>query len=134
MVSCDTFNAFQMLTEKQVNRLSAKARSHKQERVDKALASVEIRAIIDRVSKTSVEKVKEREVAVLHTSMGSIVIAFYADVAPEHVKSFKRLFKAGNFDHTCFHRIIDGFVIQGGDILTRDDDPLTTVPTDRVIL
>ncbi|MBN1466731.1 peptidylprolyl isomerase [candidate division KSB1 bacterium] len=55
--------------------------------------------------------------------MGTIAIAFYSDRALEHCLGFKRLVKAGYYDGTRFHRIIDRFVIQGGDILTRDGDP-----------
>ena len=64
----------------------------------------------------------KREVAVLQTTLGPIVIALYNEVAPEDYKSFKRLVEAGYFDQTAFHRITEGFVIQGGDILTRDGD------------
>ncbi|MBN1561053.1 peptidylprolyl isomerase [candidate division KSB1 bacterium] len=55
--------------------------------------------------------------------MGTIAIAFYSDIAPEHSKGFKRLVTAGYYNGTRFHRIIDGFMIQGGDLLTRDDNP-----------
>jgi peptidyl-prolyl cis-trans isomerase B (cyclophilin B) len=122
--SCGTFNAFQSLTDKQVRHLSSKAKGKKKDAAKpEALTPAQVNAILERVKKTPVEKVKEHEVAVLQTSMGPIVIAFYTDVAPEHCKNFKRLVKAGYFDQTRFHRIIDGFMIQGGDILTRDQDP-----------
>ncbi|MBN1479040.1 peptidylprolyl isomerase [candidate division KSB1 bacterium] len=55
--------------------------------------------------------------------MGTIAIAFYSDIAPEHTRSFKRLVTSGFYNGTRFHRIIDTFMIQGGDILTRDDNP-----------
>jgi cyclophilin family peptidyl-prolyl cis-trans isomerase len=123
IISCGgTFNKYQTLTEDQVVRLSAKARVSPMAARD-TLSTQEIAAILEKVKKTPVDKVQEREVAVLQTTLGPIVIAFYSDVAPEHCKSFKRLVKAGYFDQTAFHRIIEGFVIQGGDILTRDGDP-----------
>ena len=58
---------------------------------------------------------KDNEVAILSTSYGSMVIEFYPDVAPMHVESFKILAEEGYFDGTTFHRVIPGFVIQGGD-------------------
>ena len=65
---------------------------------------------------------KDNEVAVLSTSYGSMVIEFYPDIAPMHVESFKILAEEGYFDGTTFHRVIPGFVIQGGDPNSKDDD------------
>ncbi len=115
-----TFNKFQDLSDDQVSKLAKKARVTAQR---DTLTTEQIAAILEKVKRTRVDKVDEREVAVLQTTLGPIVIAFYTDVAPEHAKSFKRLVKAGYFDQTRFHRIIDEFVIQGGDILTRDAVP-----------
>ncbi len=55
------------------------------------------------------------EVAVLETSKGRIVVGFLADKAPKHVESFKSLVGKGFYDGTIFHRVIPGFMIQGGD-------------------
>jgi peptidyl-prolyl cis-trans isomerase B (cyclophilin B) len=60
------------------------------------------------------------EVAVLATTAGEMVIEFWPDVAPETVANFKRLAREGFFDGTRFHRVIQGFMIQGGDPLTKD--------------
>ena len=60
------------------------------------------------------------EVAVFKTTEGDLVIAFWPDVAPKTVENFKTLAKKGFFDGTAFHRIIDGFMIQGGDPKTKD--------------
>ena len=54
------------------------------------------------------------EVAVIETEVGKIVVEFYPDVAPLHVANFKKLAKAGFYDGTTFHRVLPGFVIQGG--------------------
>jgi len=54
------------------------------------------------------------EVAVLKTSYGEITIAFWPDVAPKTVENFKKLAREGFYDGTAFHRIIKGFMIQGG--------------------
>lgn len=56
---------------------------------------------------------------VLETTMGNIEIDLYPDIAPEHVRNFLRLSKAGLYDNTIWHRVVPGFVIQGGDLSTR---------------
>lgn len=60
------------------------------------------------------------EVAVIKTTEGDMVIEFWPDVAPKTVENFKNLAKKGFYDGTCFHRVIKGFMIQGGDPLTKD--------------
>ena len=60
------------------------------------------------------------ELAVLNTSKGDLVIEFWPDVAPQTVENFKKLAKEKFYDGTAFHRIIKGFMIQGGDPLTKD--------------
>lgn len=60
------------------------------------------------------------EVAVIKTSAGEMVVEFWADVAPKTVENFKKLSRDGFYDGTAFHRIIKGFMIQGGDPLTKD--------------
>jgi peptidyl-prolyl cis-trans isomerase B (cyclophilin B) len=65
------------------------------------------------------------EVAVLETKLGKIVIKFFPDKAPNHVKNFKELCKSGFYNGTRFHRIIPGFMIQGGDPNTKTDNRAT---------
>jgi peptidyl-prolyl cis-trans isomerase B (cyclophilin B) len=60
------------------------------------------------------------ETAHLTTTEGEMVIEFWPDVAPKTVENFKALAQKGFYDGTCFHRIIKGFMIQGGDPLTKD--------------
>jgi peptidyl-prolyl cis-trans isomerase B (cyclophilin B) len=59
------------------------------------------------------------EVAVINTTEGEMVVEFL-DVAPNTAANFIKLAKQGFYDGTCFHRIIKGFMIQGGDPLTKD--------------
>jgi peptidyl-prolyl cis-trans isomerase B (cyclophilin B) len=61
--------------------------------------------------------------AVLDTTAGPITIEFFPDRAPGHVRNFLRLAQAGVFDGTAFHRVVRGFVVQGGALNTRS--PLT---------
>ncbi|MDP9132222.1 MAG: peptidylprolyl isomerase, partial [Nitrospirota bacterium] len=51
---------------------------------------------------------------------GQIVLRLFSDVAPKHVKNFVDLAKQGFYDGTTFHRVIPGFMIQGGDPNTKD--------------
>jgi peptidyl-prolyl cis-trans isomerase B (cyclophilin B) len=60
------------------------------------------------------------EIAIIKTTEGEIQIEFWADVAPKTVENFKKLAQGGFYDGTAFHRIIKGFMIQGGDPLTKD--------------
>lgn len=57
----------------------------------------------------------------MHTSMGDITIAFYPDQAPKTVANFIELASSGFYDGTKFHRVIQGFMDQGGDPLTKND-------------
>lgn len=66
------------------------------------------------------DKAAANEVAVIKTSMGEMVIAFTPEVAPATVENFKKLAKSGFYDGTAFHRIIRGFMVQGGDPFTKD--------------
>ena len=65
---------------------------------------------------------KLEEYAVIDTEEGQIVLKFFPDVAPKHVESFKILARDGYFNGTSFHRIVPGFVIQGGDPNSKDGD------------
>ena len=59
----------------------------------------------------------------METSHGTIKLELYPEIAPNHCNNFKKLANSGFYDKTIFHRIIPGFMIQGGDILTRDSNP-----------
>jgi cyclophilin family peptidyl-prolyl cis-trans isomerase len=56
----------------------------------------------------------------IKTEFGEITVAFYSDDAPKTVENFKKLAKIGFYDGLIFHRIVPGFVIQGGDPYTKD--------------
>ncbi|MGB0856007.1 MAG: peptidylprolyl isomerase, partial [Nitrosopumilus sp.] len=57
----------------------------------------------------------DEKVIVLETNLGNIVIDFFSEDAPNHVDNFIELTESGFYDKTIFHRIIPGFMIQGGD-------------------
>jgi peptidyl-prolyl cis-trans isomerase B (cyclophilin B) len=60
------------------------------------------------------------EQAIIKTAHGEMTIEFWPDVAPKTVENFKKLARANFYDGTAFHRIVKGFMIQGGDPLTKD--------------
>ena len=60
------------------------------------------------------------DVAVIKTSEGDMVVQFWTDAAPNTVENFKKLARQGFYDGTVFHRIVKGFMIQGGDPNSKD--------------
>lgn len=68
--------------------------------------------------------------AVLDTSAGPMTVEFFPDLAPGHVRNFLRLAQSGVFDGTAFHRVVRGFVVQGGALNTRG--PLTGKQQEQV--
>ncbi|MBT3514982.1 MAG: peptidylprolyl isomerase [Nitrospina sp.] len=69
--------------------------------------------------------VSAQEIALIETKFGKIEMGFFEDKAPGHVKNFKDLAKKGFYDGTIFHRVIPGFMVQGGDPNTKGDDRST---------
>ena len=62
---------------------------------------------------------------IIKTSFGNIKFNLLSDIAPETVRNFSQLVKSGFYNGTLFHRIIPGFMIQGGDPNTKDPDKST---------
>jgi len=65
---------------------------------------------------------KKNPRAVISTKFGEMTMRFYSEDAPRHVENFLKLAKMGFYDGLCFHRVIPGFLIQGGDPLSRNPD------------
>jgi len=61
----------------------------------------------------------DEKLVILHTESGEIVIEFFLDDAPNHVENFLKLTESGFYDRTIFHRVIEDFMIQGGDPKTK---------------
>jgi peptidyl-prolyl cis-trans isomerase B (cyclophilin B) len=72
-------------------------------------------------NKQEIERMKQTT-AVVETKFGEITLKFFPDVAPNHVSSFIELANKGFYDGTTFHRVVPGFVIQGGDPNTKSED------------
>jgi peptidyl-prolyl cis-trans isomerase B (cyclophilin B) len=60
------------------------------------------------------------EVAIIKTSAGDMVVQFWTDAAPNTIENFKKLARSGFYNGTAFHRIVKGFMVQGGDPNTKD--------------
>ncbi|MBI5696973.1 MAG: peptidylprolyl isomerase, partial [Thaumarchaeota archaeon] len=60
--------------------------------------------------------------ATIETKFGKIVFKLLPELAPEHVRNFVKLAQSGFYDGTQFHRVIPGFMIQGGDPNTKTPD------------
>ena len=65
---------------------------------------------------------RDQKVAIISTKFGDMVVEFFPDVAPKHVENFQILADKGYYNGTTFHRVIPGFMIQGGDPNSKDLD------------
>jgi peptidyl-prolyl cis-trans isomerase B (cyclophilin B) len=72
-------------------------------------------------TKEEIKKMSETK-AVIETKLGNIELKFFPDVAPNHVNNFIELARKGFYDGTTFHRVIPGFMIQGGDPNSKNPD------------
>ena len=91
------------------------------------LNSILIKEQIDEIKENAknykVTPVTTDDIVVMETSHGTLKLKLFPEKAPNHCNNFKRLANSGFYDKTIFHRIIPGFMIQGGDILSRDENP-----------
>jgi len=83
-----------------------------------AIGAAELRGE-DKKEKTPMNT-SPKEVAVIKTSEGEMVVQFWSDAAPRTIENFKKLARSGFYDGTIFHRIVKGFMIQGGDPNSKD--------------
>jgi peptidyl-prolyl cis-trans isomerase B (cyclophilin B) len=84
------------------------------------LTDTEIKGIIGKLADYVGEPASPEDTVIMVTSAGMIKMRLFTDVAPGHCNNFKRLANVGYYDSTTFHRVAPGFIIQGGDILSRD--------------
>lgn len=75
----------------------------------------------NKFTKEEIKKMSETK-AIIDTKFGKIELRFFPDVAPNHVNNFIELTKKGFYDGTTFHRVIPGFMIQGGDPNSKNPD------------
>ena len=89
---------------------------------DKKVHPFQIEEIKKKALDFVVEPVTEDEIVIMETTRGTLVLKLFPQLAPNHCNNFKKLANSGFYDGTRFHRVIPGFMIQGGDILSRDSD------------
>lgn len=82
-------------------------------------ASAEVRS--KKFTREEIKKMAETK-ATIETKFGAIELKFFPDVAPNHVNNFIDLARKGFYDGTTFHRVIPGFMIQGGDPNSKNPD------------
>ena len=97
--------------------------SSKGETMNRVLGLILLTLLVIGVLFMSTEK--ENNVAVISTNFGDMVVEFYPDIAPMHVESFMALANEEYFNGTTFHRVIPGFMIQGGDPNSRNENRAT---------
>ena len=87
-----------------------------------SMASAEMKS--KKFTQEEIKKMADTK-AVIETKFGNIELKFFPEVAPNHVNNFIELAKKGFYDGTIFHRVIPGFMIQGGDPNSRDANKAT---------
>lgn len=95
------------------------------ESLTEALDTTQINDILAELAATPAESVEKNEIAIIETRFGVMKMRFLPEKAPNHCANFKRLAKTGYYDGVKFHRVIPGFMIQGGDINSRDGNRAT---------
>ena len=73
----------------------------------------------------------DMSVVQLNTNMGDITLELYQDKAPKTVENFLSYVKSGHYDGTIFHRVIDGFMIQGGGMDKNMNEKATQTPIEN---
>jgi peptidyl-prolyl cis-trans isomerase B (cyclophilin B) len=84
------------------------------------IASTLVAAAVAEEKKQASPMSTSNEVAVIKTNEGEMVVQFWTDAAPSTIENFKKLAHQGFYDGTIFHRIVKGFMIQGGDPNSKD--------------
>ena len=86
------------------------------------LSEPEIDKIRQKALNFNPKPISDSDIIIFKTSFGDFEARFFSDKAPKHCLNFKKLANSGFYDGTKFHRVIPNFMIQGGDILSRDGD------------
>lgn len=87
---------------------------------ERPLSEPEIDKIREKARNFDPTPISDSDIIVFKTSFGEFEARFFSDKAPNHCLNFKKLANSGFYDGTKFHRVIPDFMIQAGDILSRD--------------
>jgi peptidyl-prolyl cis-trans isomerase B (cyclophilin B) len=106
-----------------ISQVPADARSVPSERIEITRVTIREKPAPEPVPfTTETPEQLSRYRAAIETSLGRIVVEFFPDKAPNHVRNFLRLAQLGVYDGTAFHRVVRGFVIQGGFLPSRREE------------
>ena len=94
--------------------------NEKSDPYSKPLIPQEIDRIKEKAKGYEPKPVLSDDIVVIETNRGEIKLKLFPDIAPKHCYNFKKLANSGYYDGTTFHRVIPNFMVQGGDILSRD--------------
>ena len=95
-------------------------KSYDNDIMSRPISAVEIDKIKEKSLNYVPKSITSHDIIVIKTSLGTMKGIFYTDLAPKHCLNFKKLANSGFYDGVKFHRVMPNFMIQGGDILTRD--------------
>jgi len=118
----DSLNYYNPLLNKKGLKINANIKGNLFPSLPSEISPVEIDLIKSKAREFVPEPVEIDNVIEMETNFGLMKFEIYANIAPKHAYNFKKLANSGFYDETIFHRIIPGFMAQGGDILTRDSN------------
>ena len=87
------------------------------------LIQAQIDEIKNKAKEFKIDPVTDDDIVIFETNLGIMKINLYNDLAPNHCKNFKKLSNSGFYDETLIFRVVPNFMIQAGDLLTRDGNP-----------
>ena len=89
---------------------------------ERNISNIQIDSIKNAARNFIPSEVLNSDIIIMKTNFGNMKLKFFSNFAPNHCYNFKRLANSGYYDNTLFHRVIKSFMIQGGDILSRDSN------------
>lgn len=101
-------------------RMKADMKLNLDKEIPSELSPSEIDILKDRAKKFIPNPINKDDIIIMETNFGEMAFELFVDEAPNHSYNFKKLANSSFYDETVFHRIIPGFMAQGGDILSRD--------------
>ncbi len=121
----DPVDSFKMygISKDQVQSLIDQINNVNTGEIPVVLTDAGIQQVKDNLKDIEDVPVEDGEYGVLDTDKGVVIFKFYPDKAPNHCANFKKLANSGFYDWVLFHRVISGFMIQTGDINSKNDKP-----------
>ena len=118
----DSLNKYNPLLNKKGLKIESNIKGNLFPSLPSEISPVEIDLIKSKAKNYIPNPVDFNDIVTMETNFGIMEFIFFSEEAPNHSYNFKKLANSGFYDKTYFHRIIKNFMIQGGDINTRDND------------